>query len=459
MKAITSPFKLKISGLLLLAGVFAALNVQAANVTKLNTTTMVNGVSDWSAAPATTDVGEFNNVPTLANMAAMTLGGDLTLGGLQLDNNITGPLTIATGNTLTLGTSGINMSAANNNLTFNCAMALGGGQAWNIVSGRTVTLSGATTIANGANNMTVNGGGTVSVTFPNTASISAGQGAGTWTFNGSTLSCNIPVGTGTFVNLVNFLGTASSTLTMAGSTMNMNEASSSGTHSQTFATLTLNPGLSTFAIVGRGSSSQFQTKFSALPTRNAGSVVNFPAVNSSSFVGIGGTAGTTMGYGTYNSSDFVKNGASSAATVAAVTYVNDTWAAGNNTTVTTSSSPAANATTGTLRFGAVGAFSVTLSGANTNSSGGILVNGIVAGNASTITGGSLTSGNTTADGFHDLIVINNNSTAGGNLVINSAIVDNGANAVGLTKTGAGTLILGGANTFTGPSYIVVVQCN
>jgi hypothetical protein len=40
----------------------AAFGVQAANVTKLNTITMVNGAADWSAAPAPTDVGEFGGL-------------------------------------------------------------------------------------------------------------------------------------------------------------------------------------------------------------------------------------------------------------------------------------------------------------------------------------------------------------------------------------------------------------
>jgi autotransporter-associated beta strand protein len=65
----------------------------------------------------------------------------------------------------------------------------------------------------------------------------------------------------------------------------------------------------------------------------------------------------------------------------------------------------------------------------------------------------------TRDGTHDLIVINNNSTAGSSVVINSVIADNGANPVGLTAgstllaTPTTTIQLGAANTFSGTTYI------
>ena len=82
----------------------------------------------------------------------------------------------------------------------------------------------------------------------------------------------------------------------------------------------------------------------------------------------------------------------------------------------------------------------------------------VGANATTITGGSLTSGNVNADATSDLIVINNNTTAGSSVVINSVIAD-GAGPVGLTAgstTAAiptGSIQLGAANTFSGKTYI------
>ena len=101
--------RLRILSLVLL---LSAVGAQAANVTKKNTTTMNGGATDWSAAPATTDIGEFDATVTSGNLAAMTLGASLTLGGLQLDGTMNGPLTISAANTLTLGSSGIVMSSS-----------------------------------------------------------------------------------------------------------------------------------------------------------------------------------------------------------------------------------------------------------------------------------------------------------------------------------------------------------
>ena len=87
--------------LTLLIGALTATSSEAVNVTKLDTTTMNGGAADWSSAPATTDVGEFGSTPSAFSLSTMTLGGNLTLGGLQFDNSLLGPVTIAGGNTLT----------------------------------------------------------------------------------------------------------------------------------------------------------------------------------------------------------------------------------------------------------------------------------------------------------------------------------------------------------------------
>src|SRR5208283_5711269 len=75
----------------------------AANVTKLDTTSLAASTVNWSAAPGPADIGEFNGTPSAASLAGLTLGGaDLTIGGLLFDNTMQGPAVVAAGNGLIL---------------------------------------------------------------------------------------------------------------------------------------------------------------------------------------------------------------------------------------------------------------------------------------------------------------------------------------------------------------------
>jgi autotransporter-associated beta strand protein len=126
---------------------------------KSDTTTM-DTAADWSGvAPAIGEVGLFNNIISSANEAALTLGGDITVGGLVFTNNLNGSVTVATGNTLTLGGSGIDMSRANHSVTFNNPITLAATQVWNITNGQSLTISGAFTSA--SNTVIQTGGGTL----------------------------------------------------------------------------------------------------------------------------------------------------------------------------------------------------------------------------------------------------------------------------------------------------------
>jgi autotransporter-associated beta strand protein len=144
-------------------------------------------------------------------------------------------------------------------------------------------------------------------------------------------------------------------------------------------------------------------------------------------------------------------------------YSNDLFASGDNSNVTlTTDTVTANTPTNTIRFNTAVAGVVTISNGVTLtvSHGGILMGSTVGTNSSTITGGSITSGNTNGDGSHDLILINNDTTAsGGNLVIASSIVNPSVGTIGITAgqtvpgTVPGQIQLGGTNTFSSPSYI------
>ncbi len=128
-------------------------------------------------------------------------------------------------------------------------------------------------------------------------------------------------------------------------------------------------------------------------------------------------------------------------------YTDDVWATGNNTNVTQSGAPVSGSTTNSLRFNTPGAsggaVALTLAGTNTVGSGGILVAPNVGTGGAAITGnGVLTSGNG-AD-----LIIQQFDTAGP-LTISAPITG----TIGLTKSGPGTLIIAGVNSYTGVTTI------
>jgi rhamnogalacturonan endolyase len=130
-----------------------------AYMVKSDTTTM-NTAADWSGTtPVITEVGLFNNVLSAPNAAALTLGGNVALRGLIFNNNLSGAATVAAGNTLTLGDVGLDLSLANQNVTFNNAIVLASNQVWNVGGGRTLTLNGALT--NSGHTATKTGTGTL----------------------------------------------------------------------------------------------------------------------------------------------------------------------------------------------------------------------------------------------------------------------------------------------------------
>ncbi len=135
--------------------------------------------------------------------------------------------------------------------------------------------------------------------------------------------------------------------------------------------------------------------------------------------------------------------------LATADYASDFLATGNNVDVTSANqTPGAGFTVNSLRFNQAAAVTLTLGGTNTLSSGGILVTSTVGNNAVNINGGTLVGSAGTGG---DLIIHQNNTS--NVLTINSIIANNGGSATGLTKSGAGALVLGNTNTYTGHTYI------
>ncbi|MCX6876176.1 MAG: autotransporter-associated beta strand repeat-containing protein [Verrucomicrobia bacterium] len=154
-------------------------------------------------------------------------------------------------------------------------------------------------------------------------------------------------------------------------------------------------------------------------------------------------------WATYGSSDWAVGSPDgiSLTNVTAAAYTNTSAAldvpakyTGKNMNVDSSQSPAGVITPNSLRFNTAAAYTLTLQGANTIASGGILVGTSVGNNLSTITGGTLATGT-------EWIVNQNNPS--NSLEISSGITGGGV----VSKWGAGTLVLSGANDYTGQTAL------
>jgi autotransporter-associated beta strand protein len=130
---------------------------------------------------------------------------------------------------------------------------------------------------------------------------------------------------------------------------------------------------------------------------------------------------------------------------AMTTYTANTWAAGNNTDVTTAGT-ITNLTTNSVRFSTATPQTITVSGTDVITTGGILITPTATAAATIFTGGTLNSGGAGVD-----LVVNHFGT--NTATLTSAI---GAATGGLVKAGGGVLILSsptGTNVYTGSTTV------
>jgi len=143
------------------------LAAQAADVIKANNETNLDQTASWSGTvPGTGDVGVWDDTVTGTN--ATVLGSDLSWQGLRIGGTTeTGTVTIAAGNALTLGTSGIDLSAAPRDLTLNSGIVIGGNQNWNVAADRTLAINSSPgNLLSGSANFTKTGGGVLRTNAP-----------------------------------------------------------------------------------------------------------------------------------------------------------------------------------------------------------------------------------------------------------------------------------------------------
>ncbi|MES2923994.1 MAG: autotransporter-associated beta strand repeat-containing protein [Verrucomicrobiota bacterium] len=127
---------------------------------KADNTIALNLSGSWTGGiiPNALDTARWTG---LSGANSVSLGTDMSVTGIIIAST-GGAVSIGAGNTLTLGTGGLDLSAATENLTISSSLILGAGnQPWNVASGRTLTLdTGTFTRSTGA-----------TVTRPNTGTV------------------------------------------------------------------------------------------------------------------------------------------------------------------------------------------------------------------------------------------------------------------------------------------------
>ena len=403
--------------------------------------------TDTNAAPgATTDVHFVTSNPTATNLTT-SLGQNLSIKTLSFDTTSTSAVTINSGSTLTItpssSSTGISLDAAAGAVTINSAVTLGAAQTWtNNSTVNALTVGG--NVANGGNTLTIagpsGGSGTGGTTITGIISGTGGLAVTSGTLNinqqANTFTGNITVdGSASVLSIV---GNASGTYTTS------NPLGTLG--GGVFKTVTLTNG-GTFSVAS------LNYNDNAVSTTNIGAGQVFQ-------IGTGG--------GTFNvaSGSLLTlddgSGAGTAAANAELQGTGDLTKTGAGTLSLGNSASNFSAFTGNffikegiLKTGNANAIftNVTLGSATTN--GTLDINSF----GSTITGLFVASGANASSQ-----IVGNSSTTAGVLNLNvsgtdlfSGVIQNilgsGTKTTGINMIGTGSLILTGANTYTGPTNV------
>ena len=166
-----------------LGSALAISSLHAADVIKANNADQLSSGSSWqnNQPPGAGDVAVWNNNVTSAN--SPLLGANVTWAGIRIANPAD-LVTIGAGNTLTNGTAGIDLSAATANLTLDSGLDLSASQTWSIGADRVLTIS--TPLSGTAATL-------ITRTGPGTLVLSSalnGTYAGNWLIDGGVLQLN-----------------------------------------------------------------------------------------------------------------------------------------------------------------------------------------------------------------------------------------------------------------------------
>ncbi|HEX3655228.1 MAG TPA: autotransporter-associated beta strand repeat-containing protein, partial [Pirellulales bacterium] len=379
--------------------------------------------------------------------------------GVNAVESLSNAVQLASGSTI--GVSGSNSIAFTGGETFTTSHALTN----NLTSGNTLTFATGTLALGSASSLTLAGTGStvISSSITGTATTSlAMNGTGGLTLSGTdTLSGTTAANAGTLTlnfdtNNTNKLSTTAA-LILGGGTLALNRLSSATSFTQTIGSITLTSGSDSHITINNGGGAGTTNLASTgTITANLGAVFDFTPPSTGTGKLTVAAASSIYGWATIDTAGGNYFAANSAGTIVQATTTpvdlitswtstqNVTDSAGYNGTLSV------NTTINSLRFNeSSGASNVTMNSdvGLTITGGGILVTPSVGSAVDTITGGTLTAGT----GVAELIVNQQNTSAP--LTIASAIVNGSITNMPLVKASPGTLILTGANSYTGATYV------
>jgi fibronectin-binding autotransporter adhesin len=396
---------------------FAAINAILAGTAGFDVTTTTGGILEIGTQ-ANTITGGIR----LKNNSALSVAADASYGGGGA------PLTFD-GNAALITRTGHSPTA-----TRTISVTTGNTAKFDSLTGQTLTLLGP---VSGAGNIQKEGLGGLTLNTGSTYGGSTGIRQGTLTLNFANAAAPVAPNTDIIP--------AASNLRLLGGTLSVTGKASTP-NTQTFASTTLLPGISAVNSTAGATGGTTAVNFGAI-TRNPGSIFNVATIAA-------GTSYTTTtpnvngilgGYAALNFADWVTaTGGTLAAYAAYQTGTDATlWAATDNVSIaaTPTTVLAGSATLNSVKLTGSATLAVPAGQTLTVTSGGMLVTGGPA---------SVSGGNLQGSASGDLVV--HQHAAASAATISSNIIDNGG-ATGLTKGGAGNLILSGTNLYSGNTYL------